>query len=160
MKKFIKYFIILLAISTIYSGCKKDDDEDQASDYVKAKIDGVLWESESISSIIYSEDMPDSQGEHFISFNGNKGNSMILLSMPDTGGVNTYDLMDYEAYYTITYLPSNTGAQIYIPKSGTFSITEQTSDRLSGTFQFTGEDDVGSEPDIQITEGQFSLKYK
>lgn len=173
---------ILLSIAFLFAlcflGCSSDDDNgDTPSDGVTFEISGdVEGEKSGFASVVQVEE---------------SGITQIFISMNDgITGVQTFSLGFYlsntgqdvelpsEGEYSIgtpavgdfwvDYTDIGTGDGVEYGSiwgaSGTLTITEATSNRLTGQFEFTAEGNVDSmgvpTGSIEVTNGQFSAQVQ
>lgn len=102
------------------------------NDVFSANINGTTF---SNSTIIVAESI--SGGVNYISINANRANDRIVLSIKETLNVGNYTISggisdDVKANYSITNPTYNQNANF-----GIVTITERTTTRIKGTFNFT-----------------------
>ncbi len=139
-------FVFALAISS----CKKDKGDDASSDpSFSAKVAGTTKTSMNAPVAMHyaSEKTLQIMGQ----FSGGSGIS-IMVQEPKVG---TFNVGSDEVM--VSYLANTSTSGNYMGVSGNVKITEWSSSRVKGTFEFTGEV-LGGGPTMVISEGKFDAK--
>lgn len=121
-------------------------------DTLSAKIDGTFWAAESITSLVYGEQLAISGATSDLS-------KSIILSMPRTVVPGTYALSVANGGYYGVY---SVGAVSLTSDSGTLTITAHntTTKQITGSFSFSASDPLGGGGSAALTEGYFSVTYQ
>lgn len=87
---------------------------------------------------------------------------VVMLTMPEAITASTYDLQTSGSYIGSYVGGSTTGGSIFLSISGKLTITEhdKTNKVIKGTFFFEGKDQIGGAPNVQLTEGAFTVQYQ
>ncbi|RYE20165.1 MAG: hypothetical protein EOP45_11510 [Sphingobacteriaceae bacterium] len=160
----LPFLFVLLAVS-----CKKDDlpkATQSGANTIAAKINGKAWQKKACTSCIGGGSALEVNYDdrNFFGVGGQNRDqnitiSIIIKSLKSTG---TYELTSQNLNYTeiyssndhITYSTSmkNKG-RVIINK------LDLTNHIISGTFEFTGEDENNPTNTIKVTDGWFDVKY-
>lgn len=158
--KFYSYLLFLVILAT---SCNSSDPTDALGDdssFFKCTIDGnshdisgfyaYAVEDESEFTIYGTEDLIENEAAEivYIVIEEDKGSGNYLLENGQDGiGYHTNQKGDF-TYYTI---PDGT--------SGEVNITEKTSSRIKGTFNFTAINPVDGSS-VQISNGEFDVEIR
>lgn len=163
--KTINFFLGALVIgSLLTTGCKKDEETDPTpttpvdttsnqqpyTSSMTANIDGVAFTATYISKMFQN-------GNVVIS--GSNTVKAIALTIDTTLNTGSFVMSssDIDGWYSIslTSYYAQTG-------TGNCSITkfDKTNSIIEATFSFIGEDLMGSNPDVNITNGVLKVKYR
>lgn len=171
MKTFNKTILVLMAVMAIsLTSCKKDDDGgdggDAASGTLSAKVSGANYISDAA---LTSATRSDANGTSTLVITANtmNGKNMSLSIMAGFEGVGSYDIggaanVFGNASYTEIDVANPTDAEMWVAPydesvAGKINISEITSARVKGTFNFRGKNADGSFKDI--TEGSFDVNF-
>ncbi|WP_207535343.1 hypothetical protein [Desertivirga arenae] len=146
--------VLAICILPTLASCRKDD-KDKVSPIFTAKIDGILITSPSpqVASFYVSPNSLEVQG-HLTPTTGiaiSMGNPRVGTFVVGSGEI-------YVSYWQITNFDV-----IYLGKSGMIKITEWSSKRLRGTFEFVAnrsEDWSAPVATKVISEGKFDMEVK
>lgn len=149
MKKLSYVFFVLISLCVI--SCSSDDNSSNGDDlFIKFTANGTEYNFEpatltSLSRLI--------MGDREI----NDVYTRISLWMPVTPVLGSHDITDdfpsdsnIDTLYNANFW---LGDDTYEATSGTFTLTQVSSEYLSGTFSFTATNDEGTT--IEITNGSF-----
>lgn len=157
MRKFQVFILFIAAAAISLSSCKKDDNNDDNNDpevtlgSMSLMVDGSSWDAEFVISVMQ---------DGTLTITGSEGNGsacgIILENVTATG---TYQVgqsgnPNYCSWATgtqagLTYVASDDMG------SGTVTITQLTSSRAKGTFEFTGIN--FNQESKTITNGEFDV---
>lgn len=153
MNKNIFTLLILFTVITglVFSGCKKDDDEEATTNYyMTAKVDGVDWSAKTTTAT-YSNNMLSIMG--MISSYEHIG---IMVEELKEGtfnfGTSNFTIASYTPSDGYSHATSNGGSGEI-----TISSIDPGNKIIEGTFHFIAKDGFGN--GINITEGSFRAKY-
>lgn len=154
MKNLKKVMFLVVAIFALaLSSCSSDDSSDEnqtETDYIKFKYKGTAYafdsgyQSSMTLDVIGSEGIDDSYKQ-------------IALHMPLDPSVGSHTVVYDLSNLTTTYQASFTFMGIdntFNATSGTIKITTNNSERIEGTFNFSGTLDGQK---VEITDGSFSI---
>jgi len=149
------------------TGCSSDDDGGSsggaASGTINAKIDGTNFTSMEISS---SATLANS-GQNLVIIGSNSSGKAITITIIGYEGEGTYEIsgsMVSSASYSETDVsnPSNPTTEIWQSPYedsllGEINISEETENKIKGTFNFMCKNVNGDDSIKNITEGSFDL---
>ena len=167
MRRINQFFYVLMTVAAIsFTACSSDDDNNgggnnAAAGTITAKINGADFDSLELTTIATS-----AAGNMIIQGNQADGKS-IIMSIFGYNGPGTYEFsgVDPLILHIASYIeadannPMNTqtwSAPYDSTLSGTVTITEETSDNLKGTFEFTGQN-ANDMTTVAVTEGSFDV---
>lgn len=164
MKKFIQKNVLLIAcLILVFASCKKDDDPvgvDAGSGKVTATVDGTSWESkDEVDGAVFVS----SQGSNIIQAYGADGSYFGLTLFGNLSSGLT--LSTDNGLFQPQYKPDFQGADAYNGLgslgSGTTTITTFSSNKIKGTFEFTGgkANPDGSIDQIVISSGTYDIDF-
>ena len=145
MKRTILFLLLIIAA---FCACKKEDSIDVNGDYISFKADGVLKTIKSCQGQ-YFKHMPSSSSRVLIIGNTDKDEQMIL----DLRGTLDQPYRSQSAYYAVPMGGIDTAR--YTDYTLGTNIQSLTTDRVTGTFQFTAKNNTSTK---NITEGKFGCK--
>ncbi|RYE13561.1 MAG: hypothetical protein EOP45_20990 [Sphingobacteriaceae bacterium] len=161
---------LLLLIILIVSSCRKNGlpkATQTGENTMVAKVDGKLWQKKACVSctgggtglIVSYED------RNFFGVTGedHDSGSRIALSISSVKRVGTYNLssktLDYGRLFKI-----GSGPYYYTSTKNTGQVTitklDLTNQIISGTFDFTAEDENNPANTIKVTDGRFDVKFR
>jgi Family of unknown function (DUF6252) len=154
--KTFRYVIVFFLVASF--GCSKDSiDDDKKFNYgtMEAKIDGSLKVLPPLMPVL------DVSNNGNISVYGLKDDIGITVRFPDAIG--TYQFSNDEASATLSFGDpfdffdaNNDGPVIdYYAIEGSITLTETNDERVTGTFNFIGENYDGATR--AVTEGKFNV---
>jgi hypothetical protein len=158
MMKQIKLFAAILLLTSItFSGCKKNDDNNNPSGSagtMSLTVDGSDWSATLSVQAVNSSGVVNITGSDS---NANQA-SVILYGVSATG---TYQVgpanPSNQLRWTAGTDPMNTYQANGVIGSGTVTITELTATKAVGTFQFTGYNTA--QQSKVITNGAFDVNF-
>lgn len=173
MRTLKNFMLLVMTLSLVtFTSCSSDDDGggggNAPSGTLVAKVDGTSYESWEISSSATIAN----NGQNLIIIASNSDGNAFSFTVWGYSGVGTYDLDGSNinnvnvASYTETDVdlnnPQNSTTEIWqAPYDnsmvGSLSISEETDDKLIGTFEFTCKNLNGDQSVKTITEGSFNL---
>jgi len=156
--KQIKLFAVLLLLAAIsFSGCNKNDDNNDPSGSagsMSLTVDGSNWSATLAVQAISNSGVINITGSDS---NANQA-SVILYGVSTTG---TYQVgpgnPSNQLRWTAGTDPINTYQANGVIGSGTVTITEITATKIVGTFQFTGYNTA--QQSKVITNGAFDVNF-
>jgi len=170
MKNKVKILFVLPLLSILLAAsCKKDDlpkATQTGANMMAAKVDGKAWQTKACTSCIGGGTALSVNYDDRIFFGISGQNrdqniviTLVIKSLKSTG---VYELTtqtnNYVQFYNskdiIKYYTSNTN-------KGTITITklDLANKIISGTFDFTAEDENNPANTIKVTDGRFDVKY-
>jgi len=173
MKTILKLLLIPILFFLFATSCKKEDDLPKATQtgagVFAAKINGATWEAGACWSC-FGGGSGLSINYDNLTFFGISGKnkdkkftvSIVIENLKNTGtfilgnGKGSNTASNYAAVYTSPnnfYTSNSTTGKITITKLDT------NSKIISGTFEFTAEDERDPSNIMKITEGRFDVKY-
>ncbi len=171
MKNKLKILLIIPFLSMLLAAsCKKDDlpkATQSGANTMAAKVDGKVWQKKACTSCIGGGSALEINYDdrNFFGVSGQNRDQNILVTFVITSlkSTRTYELTsqnlnyaqiyssnDHKTYYTST---SNTG-QVNITK------LDLENHIISGTFNFTAEDENNPANTIKVTDGRFDVKFR
>lgn len=154
----IKYIVLLLGIVAVsFSACKKDDSNDDnngngnpPTGSMSLKVGGKSWTANFGVTVVKMGDVT--------SVTGTGDGKSCNISMYQLNGTGTFPIGGQTVNSNVATWSEGTGSEnIYVATfqqgGGSITITELTSTRISGTFNFVAKNDQNYERDI--TEGSF-----
>ena len=174
MKTIKKLFVLMLGVALIsLTGCSNDDSTDggggsAASGTLTAKVGGVTYQSLEISS---SATVANS-GQNLIIIATNSDGNAFNMSVFGYSGPGTYKLTGADPLITNTASYTETDVDLSNPQNSTTEIwqapydssevgeivvTEETNDKIKGTFSFTCKNVNGDNSVKNVTNGAFNL---
>ncbi|MEZ4858552.1 MAG: hypothetical protein R2781_07050 [Flavobacteriaceae bacterium] len=166
--KTLKILSFFLFASLVLTSCKKDDDgggdPQAASGTMTAKVNGANFES--LEGTVAAQES-NSNGVRAIGISAGTVNSENLqMIIQNFDGVGTYELNIFNIG-TYSYLPDPNNPDpstvvVYMAVNGTTSggevnISSYSSDRVKGTFSFTGYNIEDNTDTVQVTNGSFDI---
>lgn len=173
MRTLKQFMLLMMTVSLVsLSSCSKDDDGGNgggaASGTLEAKIDGSSWQSLEISSSATV---------------ANNGNNLIIIATNSDGKAFSMTIIGYEGegtyeftgatlniFNTASYSetdvdlnnPQNSTTELWQAPyddtlAGTVSISDETDDKIIGTFEFSCKNVNGDQSVKTISEGSFNL---
>jgi hypothetical protein len=154
----MKRIVLLTFLLSILFSCSK---ESENSDFFECRIDNVKYKSEGILAYAIDDGNQTSISVYGLE-NADTGTNPVTVYfvLDEISGSGNYELGDGQighGYYTnqtqsilFTTIPSNAG--------GTVSIDNINSERVSGSFSFTAEDDDGNI--AEISAGDFDVSIR
>ncbi len=172
MKTFNKTILVLFAVIAVsLTSCKKDDDgggEGSAgSGTLAAKVEGSNYKSDAS---LTSATRTDANGTSTVLITANtlNGKNMTLSIIGGFDGVGTYNIggganVFGNASYTEVDVANPMNAQTWVAPydesvAGEIKVSEVSSTKIKGTFNFKGKNADGSFK--QISEGSFNVNFK
>jgi hypothetical protein len=157
MKKMRLFTFMILAAVIGLSSCSNDDDNDNngSGGSMTLKHDGTSWSASLAVAAANTNGVLSVTGSDM---SANQCN-VTLYNIPGTG---TYDLgvsmsNPNTGRWTQGLGQNDTYTTMVGQGTGTCTITELTSSRVSGTFEFTGKNTLGNS--VTITAGSFSANF-
>ncbi len=159
--------IILIAFS-----CKKGDQlpkpTQTGADMMAAKINGKVWQKKACFSCIGGGSglSVNYDNTYFFGVTGQNNDQKITVSIviPELKATGSYELnskIPINSYARVN--DSNQNILFYTSNAskGTVIITKLDTNNkiISGTFEFTAEDESNPNNIIRVTEGRFDVKY-
>ncbi|KPK87791.1 MAG: hypothetical protein AMS27_01285 [Bacteroides sp. SM23_62_1] len=146
-KKLLSVIIPLVIFGLVYSGCKKDDDDDGSST-MTATIEGSSWSATSFAFNISGNNT---------SIVGWKDNEYVSITLVDATTTGNYDV-GISNPSTGAY--SNDGqSTFYVSRQGYVNVTEYTDLRIKGTFEFLAVK-ATTQDTVLVDNGAFDVSTK
>lgn len=147
--------LLILTLTVLMLGCsKKEDNAGNGELYLRAKIDGKLFES----SLFLESRLVDA-GKILGINSGNKELVQVdVVAGPFTGKPGTYGSIGEATTNCVVHFgdkPENSYGAGNSPSS--LVITSVEGNLVKGTFEYTAVGDKGKK--IKITEGSFAVRY-
>ncbi len=155
------HYIFILAISIFCSSCLGGllSPDAAAGGSISCKIDGKSWSATEAAAVSVLG---------IVSITGTTGSgkntSTILLALPKakvksgaTIDLIEEDLADFSLALTSYASTVNGVTTNYIVTGGEIKINTAKGSKISGTFNFTGEDLTGEKPTVKIESGKFDV---
>ena len=160
MKIFKSFFFVLTAIAVLgLTSCNKSDDEDVTPDNplsngtMSLKVDGATWNASLAVQAINAGGVINVTG----SDSNAKQVSVILYGVTETGTYNVQSGLSHQLRWTEGLGTNDTYIANGLIGSGSITITELSSTKVKGSFQFTGSN---TEQVVKtITEGSFEAAF-
>ncbi|MDH7913251.1 DUF6252 family protein [Winogradskyella sp. SYSU M77433] len=173
MKKLNQILLLIMTVSAVtFTSCSSSDDGggggNAPSGTLVAKVDGTNYESWEISSSATVAN----NGQNLIIIASNSDGNAFSFTIFGYEGVGTYDFDGSSINNFNTGSYSETAVDLNNPQNsttemwqapydnsmvGSLSVSEETDDKLIGTFEFTGKNLNGDQSVKTITEGSFNL---
>lgn len=157
MKQFKLFATLLLAAAISFSGCNKNDDNNNPSGSagtMSLTVDGNNWSATLAVQAINNSGVINVTGSDS---NGNQA-SVILYGASTTG---TYQVGPANPSNQLRWTAGLSATDTYqangVIGSGTVNVTELTATKIVGTFQFTGYNTT--QQSKVITNGAFDVKF-
>lgn len=161
MKIFKFFFLMLTAIAVLgLTSCDKSDDEDVTPDdpatgngSLSLKVDGTSWNASLAVQGINANGV--------VTVTGSDSNAhqaqVILYGVTEPGTYNVQAGLQHQLRWTEGLNAQDTYMANGILGSGSIVVTELTSSKVKGTFQFTGANTAQATK--SITEGSFEATF-
>jgi len=160
MKIFKSFFLMLTAVAVLgLTSCNKDSDEDVTPDNplsngsISLKVDGTSWNASLAVQAVNTNGVINVTG----SDSNAKQASVVLYGVIEPGTYNVQAGLQHQLRWTEGLDASQTYVANGILGSGSITITELTSSKVKGTFQFTGANTA--QATTSITEGSFEATF-
>jgi hypothetical protein len=157
MKIFKSFFLMLTAIAVVsLSSCSKSDDEDTTPENPLSnglKVDGSSWDASLAVQAVNTSGVINVTG----SDSNGKQAGVILYGVTEPGTYNVQAGLQHQLRWTEGLDASQTYVANGILGSGSITITELSSSKVKGTFQFTGANTAQATK--SITEGSFEASF-
>ena len=157
MKQFKLFATLILVAAISFSGCNKNNDDNDpsgSSGTMSLTVDGSNWSATLAVQAVNSNGVINVTGSDS---NGNQA-SVILYGATVAG---TYQVgpsnPSNQCRWTAGTDPMNTYQANGVIGSGTITITELTAAKVVGTFQFTGYNTAQASK--VITNGKFDVNF-
>ncbi|MCT4629423.1 DUF6252 family protein [Winogradskyella sp.] len=172
MRTLKNFMLLLMTMSLVtFTSCKSDDDGgdggDAPSGTLIARIDGANFQSLDISS---SATVANNGNNLIIIASNSDGNAFSITivgySGPGTyplgGGANIFNSASYTETDVDISNPQNSTTEIWQApyddtQVGEVNISEETENKIMGTFNFNGKNVNGDQSLKDITNGSFNL---
>ena len=145
-------FLFLIFLNPMLNSCKKENKEPERTNYLEAKLNGALW-SPSSSTCILLEDT--TYLFRILNITSTSGGKTVTIEAADNAQAGTINTGSRSFAAGSAYFGYSTTGTPYHTISGTIIITEveASSKLVSGSFDFTVEDNSGNQ--VRVTEGKF-----
>ena len=143
-------FFCFVVVCSLSCNDKKSDPE--KSDYIQAKLNGALWSPSSVNCILLNDTTNDFR---VVDFSASSSGKTITIEAKDnaTGGSINTGTRTYAA--GSAYFGYNASGTAYHTITGSLTIesVEASSQLVTGSFDFTVEDNDGNQ--VHISDGKF-----
>lgn len=160
MKNFKSFFLMLTAIAVLgLTSCNKSSDDDVTPDNplsngsISLKVDGSSWNASLAVQAINTNGVINVTG----SDSNAKQASVILYGVTEPGTYNVQAGLQHQLRWTEGLGTNDTYMANGLVGSGSITITELSSTKVKGTFQFTGVNTAQASK--SITEGSFEATF-
>jgi len=160
MKIFKSFFLMLTAIAVLgVTSCNKSDDEDVtpenplSSGSMSLKVDGTSWNASLAVQGINANGVVTVTGSDSDAHQA----QVILYGVTEPGTYNVQAGLQHQLRWTEGLNPQDTYVANGIIGSGSITVTELTSSKVKGTFQFTGANTAQGTK--TITNGSFEATF-
>jgi len=151
---------MLAAIAVLgFTSCSKSEDDDVTPDNpisngsITLKVDGTSWNASLAVQAVNSNGVINITG----SDSNAKQASVLLYGVTEPGTYNVQAGLQHQLRWTEGLNASQTYVANGILGSGSITVTELTSSKIKGTFEFTGANT--SQATKSITEGSFEATF-
>jgi hypothetical protein len=157
--KFTKFLFLAFAAILAFAACNNDDDSSSSGPYLRAKVDGDSYESNT-SLLTGQAIFGDVLLTGFESANGTGRSFTLVFEENLAVGAYPYD-GSVGNNVAAVYYPGGVGAASYGDISGSFTILEYDSvaNSIKGGFNFVGTEAINGDS-VNVTEGEFSMTYQ
>lgn len=158
MKSF-SLFSSLVFLLAFLGGCSANDVA--ADSYFKCKIDGVTYETNGLFAYATRFTVSNTFSIYGTEDTSNKNARTMYIELPNSAGVGSYKLSS-GSEKAILAVGQTSQAMFYstvYKGNGTLEITTKTDQLVAGTFIFKALTADGKNT-IQVTEGEFSVKFR
>jgi len=160
MKIFKSFFLMLTAVAVLgITSCNKSDDEDTTPDNpasngsISLKVDGSSWNASLAVQAVNTNGVINVTG----SDSNAKQVSVILYGVTEPGTYNVQAGLQHQLRWTEGLGTNDSYIANGLIGSGSITITELSSTKVKGTFQFTGMNTAQATK--SITEGSFEATF-
>lgn len=169
--KTLKTIILTILISSVAIACKKDKQaqlSQTGANVMHAKVNGVAWQSKACWSCIAGGSGLSGSYDDRINF-GVKGQNndqkiSISINLRKLKAIGTYELSstDLDFGFVVNTSSSYNSFTTTSINMGIVIITklDLVNKIISGTFQFTAEDEKNPANTVKVTEGWFDITYR
>ncbi|MBI1224671.1 MAG: hypothetical protein GC192_05505 [Bacteroidetes bacterium] len=158
MKTVKTLFLAFVATSFLFVSCNNNDDDPTPSGkYLRAKVDGVAYESNT--SLLSGQAV---FGQVLLSGFENASGRSFTLDFTENLAVGSYTFNGSVGNdVAAAYYPGGIAGASYGDISGNFTILEYdtVANSVKGTFNFVGVNDVNVDT-INVTNGEFFMEYQ
>lgn len=145
MKMFSAIILTLGILTTVFTGCKKDDSVTSDKNYVSAKIDGIEFTADTVTCI---------SGSGTLSFTSARGLEKIILYVPENTTVGNHPIN----FTTYNILYFDQSGAIYNSQGGSIRISkyDAAGKEIEGSFTQTMYNGMANKT---LTDGVFKIKF-
>lgn len=145
-------FLFFCFVAVCAIGCKDEKPDPEKSNYIQAKINGALWSPSSVNCTLLIDTTNDFR---IVDFSASSSGKTITIEARDnaTGGSINTGTRTYSA--GSAYFGYNSSGTAYHTVTGSLNIesVEASSQNVTGSFDFTVEDNAGNQ--VRISDGRF-----
>ncbi|MEO8884855.1 MAG: hypothetical protein ABI367_02260 [Mucilaginibacter sp.] len=146
--------LLLLLTATLFSACKKDNSTPVETNYILFKVDGAEKTVKTCQGVYFKSNSINFTRITVVGHTDNNeqiGLDVVNPVVGQSAGSSQAGLYSVVAGVDTTFYMSN--------NNNIITINSLTTDRVTGTFQFTGTNYAGKNPGSKnITEGTFGCK--
>lgn len=160
MKIFKSFFLMLTAVAVLgLVSCNKSDDDDVTPENpisngsLSLKVDGTSWNASLAVQAVNTNGVINVTG----SDSNAKQASVILYGVTEPGTYNVQAGLQHQLRWTEGLGANDSYIANGLIGSGSITITELSSSKVKGTFQFTGANTAQATK--SITEGSFEATF-
>gem|GEM_PF-4144080 len=145
----ILYACMLLAF---FNSCKDDDPKPERSNYVEAKVNGALWSPGSFTCILLVD---GTYNFRIFDLTATSGGKTITVEASDNATGGTMNTGSRTLAVGSAFFGYHVTGAPYHAISGTVNISEveASASLVTGTFDFTVEDNSGNQ--VHVSDGKF-----
>lgn len=160
MKIFKSFFLMLAAVAVLgFTSCDKNSDDDVTPENpisngtITLKVDGSSWNASLAVQAVNTNGVINVTG----SDSDAKQASVILYGVTEPGTYNVQAGLQHQLRWTEGLGTNDSYIANGLIGSGSITITELSSSKVKGTFQFTGANTAQATK--SITEGSFEATF-
>jgi hypothetical protein len=138
------FFVVLSFL--VFTGCKKDSNNQPAENSITAKVDGASWSATSVAGTLSTDDF---------TLTGTNNTGTVNLTVSDFAGEGIYSIsFSTVAVYSNAATPIESWPSTGVNGGGRIEVTSLQGRRIAGTFNFASNNGSSTKT---ITEGVFDV---
>ena len=167
--KTLKTLLLALLVCSLSMACKKDKKDQPTqtgANKMYAKVNGVPWQNKACWSCISGGGALDAVYEDgtlkfFVVGENNDQKVRVGIIIKELKTIGSYQLLTRDLNFAYIF-KNNIRHYTNINSLGTVTITkiDLTNKIISGTFEFTAEEENNPANTIKVTDGWFDIVYK
>jgi hypothetical protein len=144
--------LVIVVFAVLFFSCDDKKPDDEKTNFIEARVNGITWSPSSVKCTLLVD---ENYNFRVINFTASSGGKIITIEADDhatAGSMNT-GTRTFEG--GTAYFLYNDGNTPYNTFSGSITISsvEGSSQLVTGTFDFTAEDNEGNQ--VHVTAGSF-----